>query len=51
MDRNKVCIIIIIVIWSIDYVIIQVDTIDIFIIDIVFSIVRGPNCTLIYKIT
>lgn len=45
MNRNKVCITTI-VIWSIDYVIIQIDIINIFIVDVILSIVRGPN----YKI-
>ena len=45
MNRDKVCITTI-VIWSIDYVIIQIYIIDIFIVDIILSIVRGPN----YKI-
>ena len=51
MNRNKVCIIIIIiVIWSVDYVIIQIDIINIFVIDIILSIVRGPSYKIKYKI-
>ena len=41
MNRNKISIIMII--WSIYNVVIQIDAIDVFIIDIILSIVRRPN--------